>query len=121
MPLANIERTGQRKLTKLSGVARKVDRVRHYDVDLFQACALCHRPQAFCEVKSTLVPDAYWKQMRLHADKWGHGCVALLVVEAPSGEIGIKRYDGTIGALVWGDEDMLRKVLEQARDQHECW
>lgn len=120
----NVERTGKRRLTRLSGIARKVEGVRHLDIDLTQWCPLCSRPEAFCEVKSQVVSDAEWKQMRLHAAFWGHNCLGLLVIESSSGEFGVKVYDSAADTIIpvqWGDEDLVRSVLEKARDLHACW
>lgn len=117
----NQERTGRRKVTRLSTVARKVSGVRHFDLDLYQTCEKCKRPQLFAEVKSREVSDAEWYQTRKHAERWG--CVAILVVEAAE-RIGVKKYFSSTGMItphvIYGDEDDLLRVLEHARDIHEC-
>ena len=121
---ANIERTGKRKLTRLSSIAREIEGVRHFDLDLYQTCASCKRPQMFSEVKSYLVPDAEWDQVRRHAAFYGHSCLGLLVVESAFGDIGVKVYDSadnTISKVCWDGEDYLIEVLERARDAHTCW
>ena len=121
----NVERTGERKVTRLSAVARRVSGVRHVDIDLVQWCPRCKKPQMFAEVKSHLIPDTQWEQMRRHADVYGHRCIALLVVEAPESElVGVRVYtseDKKLNGIVWGDEEYLRRVLARARDIHECW
>lgn len=121
----NSERTGQRKLTRLSKVARTVDNVRHVDVDLLQYCAACKNPEAVFEVKSKPVSVWEWEQVRRLAGHFGHGCIAALVIETWYGDIGISIYDtrtGEIDGVRWsGDEQALVKVMEDARDRHECW
>lgn len=121
----NAERTGQRKVTRLSKAARTVENVRHVDIDLFQYCPSCKKPQAFFEVKSKPVSSWEWEQTRRLAESFGHGCVAVLVVETWYGDIGVSVYDPEISevqGLVWsGDEAGLVKVLESIRDTHECW
>jgi hypothetical protein len=119
----NAERSGKRSVTRLSTVARRVENVRHTDVDLTQWCPRCRKPQIFAEVKRSVVSDYEWDQARRHAKTYGHGCIAILVIEGID-VIGIKIYDsGTqeISDVTWGDEGSLRTVLEAARDRHECW
>jgi hypothetical protein len=117
----NKERTGQRYVSKTSAIARKIQRVRHVDIDLTQYCPKCKRPQAFMEVKRYLVSDHEWDQMRRHAAFYSHGCVAILVVETLD-DIGVKTWDdGVISDVTWGGEEHLITVLEQARDVHECY
>lgn len=119
----NRERSGKRQLTRLSTIARNVKDVRHLDFDLIQYCPGCHRPQAFCEVKKYPIPDKGWEQIRLHAAHWGQSCVAILVVEAAE-RIGVKQYFSSTGMItphvIYGNEDDLQRVLEHARDIHEC-
>lgn len=120
----NVERTGRRKVTRLSSIARTVKDVRHVDIDLTQWCPQCKRPQIFAEVKSYPVRDAEWDQMRRHAKHYGHGCIAILVIETPDGSLGVKIYSPqgeSISGVNWGGEEYLRKVLEKARDIHVCW
>lgn len=121
----NAERTGERKVTRLSTVARTIPRVRHVDIDLVQYCPKCKKPQVFAEVKSHVIPDSQWDQMRRHADAYGHKCIALLVVEVPDSELlGVRVYtseDKKLTEVVWGDEEHLGRVLARARDIHECW
>jgi hypothetical protein len=120
----NQERTGKRKVTKLSSVARKVADVRHVDIDLTQWCPGCKRPQVFAEVKRRVVSDHEWDQVRRHAAYYAHGCLGLLVIEGDTADIGVKVYDpvdDTISPVVWGEESYLQEVLERARDSHLCW
>jgi len=122
----NVERTGKRKVTRLSTVARGVEHVRHVDIDLFQFCPDCKKPEAFFEVKSKPVSAWEWEQTRRLAESFGHGCVAVLVVETWYGDIGLSVYDPGAGddvpSVMWsGDESNLVKVLEAARDVHVCW
>ena len=89
-------------------------------MDLYQYCPECKRPQAYIEVKGTVVRDAEWEQVRLHAEQFG--CLAILVVEKDSALI-VKYFDGTSGEIRGpksGGEEMLLYVLEKARDQHKC-
>jgi hypothetical protein len=119
----NTERTGKRTVSKLSSVARRVEKIRAIDVDLVTYCPRCKSPQSFCEVKKYLVSDYEWEQMRLHAKHWGGGAIAILVVEPELGQIGVRVYDPakeTISTVNWGGEEYLQKVLEAARDRHEC-
>jgi hypothetical protein len=119
----NVERTGRRKLTRLSTVARRVSGVRHFDLDLYQTCERCKYPQLFAEVKSREVSDAEWAVTRMHARHYGYGCVAILVVETPD-RIGVKEYFSSTNLItphvIYGDEDDLQRVLEHARDIHHC-
>jgi hypothetical protein len=118
----NAERSGQRKPTRLSGIARRIENVRHTDVDLTQWCPQCKKPQVFAEVKSMPVPDAEWDQARRHAKTYSRGCIAILVIELP-GDLGVRIYnpaDDTLGETKWG-EDFLVRVLQRARDRHECY
>lgn len=118
----NAERTGQRKVTKLSAAARTIEGVRHVDIDLMQYCPSCKRPEAFFEVKSSPVSSWEWEQTRRLATSFG--CVAVLVVEPWYGDIGTSVYDPSVGVVegvTWaGDETGLLRVLEAARDRHEC-
>jgi hypothetical protein len=119
----NQERTGKRHVTFLSGLARNVENVRHCDLDLYQWCPRCKRPQLFAEVKSTLVSRWQWEQTRRHAAYYGHGCLAILVVEG-QGSIGCVVYDSADGSISdpdWTGEAYLTSVLERARDIHKCW
>jgi hypothetical protein len=118
----NVERTGRRKPTRLSAIARAVENVRHTDVDLTQWCPECKKPQVFAEVKSTPVHDSEWDQARRHARTYSHGCIAILVVELPD-DLGVKVYnsaDDSTGDMKWG-ENFLIRVLEHARDIHGCY
>ena len=119
----NRERTGQRPLTQLSGIARKVKGVRHLDVDLYMFCPVCKTPTIFFEVKPVCVKDSEWAQVRMLAGHFGHGTQAALVVE--QGErLGIKTYDSEtdyIHPLLWVDEEYLIRYMEQVRDQHGCY
>jgi hypothetical protein len=118
---ANVERTGKRKVTRLSSIARKIEGVRHVDLDLTQWCPKCKRPEIFAEVKGRLAPDGEWDQARRHAKFYGHNAIALLVIEAE--DIGVKVYassDDKIRDVIWGEEYLIR-VLSQARDMHTCW
>jgi hypothetical protein len=111
-------------VSRLSKVARTVENVRHIDIDLIQWCPLCKRPELFAEVKSALVNDWEWDLARRHAAFWGHGCLAILVIETSRGDIGVKVYDSAkdqISSVSWADEDFLVTILEKARDGHECW
>ena len=119
----NTERTGQRTVTKLSTVARQIDKVRHVDIDLTQWCPRCKRPQVFAEVKRYLVSDYEWEQVRRHAAFYSHDCIAILVIETLD-DIGVKVYDPAFDLLTdvtWGGEEYLTRVLERARDIHVCW
>lgn len=121
----NSERAGRRVVTRLSKVARRVENVRHVDIDLKQYCPSCKRPQLFAESKRTLVNDHEWQQVRLEASYWGHGCMGLLVIEPAQGDtIGVKVFDSRtqeITPVQWADEDFLVFLMERARDRHECW
>jgi hypothetical protein len=123
MTSRNVERTGKRKLTRTSQVARGIRGVRHLDQDLFQWCPDCKRPELFVEVKSVPVSKSEWDMTRRFADYFQHNCLALLVVEAWYGDLGVQIYDGeTISDLHWSDtEDYLISVMERARDSHVCW
>jgi|SRR6185437_3550820 len=121
----NVERTGKRKVTRLSAIARQVENVRHYDQDLYQVCPDCKFPQLFAEVKSRDVSEREWEQTRRFAMFYGRGCLALLVVEPPDSEkIGVRifsSHSGLISPLTWGGEGYLKVVLKGARDRHECY
>lgn len=120
----NIERTGERHVTRLSSVARRVENVRGIDVDYVQYCPRCRSPQVFCEVKSRDVHDREWEQVRIFARHWGNGCIALLVIEPPQQYLGYRAYysstDLFMAHPVYGSEDDLQRKLEHARDIHEC-
>ena len=119
----NQERTGQRHVTQLSGLARKVEGVRHCDLDLYQFCPRCKRPELFAEVKSRLVSRWEWEQARRHAAYYGHGCLAILVIEGRE-SLGVTVYDSadnTISDVNWSGAGYLTSVLERARDIHVCW
>lgn len=116
----NAERTGKRKVTRLSAIARKVAGIRAIDIDLVPYCPSCGAPLAFCEVKSYEVHDAEWAQIRRHADFYG--CLAILVIEKGD-DIGVRFYEswkGTITPVAYGGESHLLRALEHARDIHEC-
>lgn len=49
----NVERSGERNFMALSSAARLVNNVYHFDVDLFQVCQKCRKPQAFLEATSS--------------------------------------------------------------------
>lgn len=120
----NIERSGKRSVTKLSTIARKVPGIRAIDIDLVPYCPRCKHPLAFCESKRTLVSDAEWDQMRRHARHYGHGVIALLVIEPDAGPLGVKVYDpaaDSISPVSWGGEEFLLHVLGSARDSHACY
>jgi len=116
----NRERTGRRKLTRTSAIARTVQGVRHLDIDLFQYAPCCLKPQLFIEVKSVPISKSEWAMTRNLADEFG--CLAALVVEAWYGDLGVQVYDGeTISDLHWSDtEGYLVSVMEKARDDHAC-
>ena len=119
----NTERTGRRHVTQLSGLARMVEDVRHCDLDLYQFCPRCKRPQLFAEVKSRLVSKWEWEQARRHAAYYGHGCLAILVIEGRE-SLGCVVYDSaddTISRVNWTGAGYLTSVLERARDIHVCW
>lgn len=119
----NRERTGERPLSRLSGIARHVGNVRHTDIDLTQWCPACRRPQVFAEVKSAPARDGEWDQCRRHASFYAHGCLAMLVIEG-AGCLGMRVYDsrdGRISNVKYGDEEMVTAVLGYARDIHRCW
>lgn len=116
----NVERTGRRKVTRLSAIARKVEGIRAIDIDLVPYCPRCGDPLAFCEVKSYEVHDAEWSQIRRHADFWG--CVAILVIEKGN-DIGVRMYSSFSGLttpVFYGGEEYLLSVLCRARDIHSC-
>lgn len=119
----NIERTGTRHVTFLSALARHVEGVRHFDLDLYQTCPSCKRPQLFAEVKSHLVSRWEWEQTRRHAVYYGHGCLAILVIEGNC--LGFLVYDSaddSISSPDWlSGRQGLTAVLERARDIHKCW
>lgn len=124
MTVRNVERTGKRRVTRLSTVARKVEHVRGIDIDYVQYCRRCLKPQAFCESKPWHVPDREWDQMRRHAAYYGHNAVAMLVVEPDVGPVGVKIFyssTGLISPIIWGGEEHLQRSLEHARDCHECY
>jgi hypothetical protein len=123
MTARNFERTGQRKVTRLSSIARKVEGVRGIDIDYVQHCYRCLRPTAFCESKGILVSDREWQYIRKHAEFYGNYCLAILVVEPRSGTLGVKYYNSSTGEIYgpkWGTEELLITVLEKARDWHKC-
>lgn len=116
----NVERTGQRYVSKLSMIARTVENVRHIDLDLMQYCQFCKKPQLFAEVKRRLVSDTEWAQTRMLARDYK--CIGLLVIEAGD-NIGVRIYtsaDEEITEVIWGGEDYLARILERARDVHAC-
>jgi hypothetical protein len=116
----NRERSGKRKVTRLSAIARQVEGIRAIDIDLVPYCPKCGAPLAFCEVKSYEVHDNEWAQIRRHADFYG--CLAFLFVEETE-RTGVKRYSsssGIISTLLYGGENLVLKALEYARDIHEC-
>ena len=120
----NRERTGKRKVTELSRIARLVPNVGQIDIDLTQYCRKCRRPQAFMESKPWEVPDGHWDQCRRHARFYGHNCIALLCIEPQMGPVGTKVYasaDDSIRSVVWGGEEHLLYVLNQAKEIHVCW
>lgn len=122
MTWRNVERTGRRQVTRLSTLARKVGNVRHMDLDLIQWCPRCKRPELFAEVKGRQVSTWEWEQTRRHAAYYGHGCLAILVIEK-AGDVGCLVYDSaddTISGRQSGEE-YLTSVLERARDIHVCW
>jgi hypothetical protein len=117
----NRERTSQRSVTRLSTIARTIEKVRHTDVDLTQWCPRCKKPEVFAEVKRSVVSDHEWDQVRRHAKTYGHGCIAILVIEGID-IIGVKVYkDDVISDITWGGEEDVIQVLESARDAHSCW
>jgi hypothetical protein len=118
----NFERTGKRRVTQLSSIARKVENVRGIDIDYVQYCCLCLRPTAFCESKRVLVSDREWEYVRNHAAFYGDNCYALLVIERQH-DIGVKYFDSNTGEIYgpkFGGEEILIFVLEKARDKHKC-
>ena len=123
MTSRNVERTGQRKVTRLSSIARKVDNVRGIDIDYVQHCRYCLRPTAFCESKGILVSDKEWEYVRNHAAFYGNRCLAMLVVESRDDTLGVKYFDSSTGEIhgpKWGGEELVIGVLEKARDWHAC-
>lgn len=107
----------------LSAAARQVEHVRHMDIDLTQWCPKCKRPQLFAEVKSKLVNKWEWEQTRRHAAFYGHGCLAILVIEGAGGT-GLMTYDSaddSVSPVEWSGEEGVIRVLERARDTHVCW
>lgn len=114
----NVERTGQRYVSRLSAIARQVEDIRVLDLDLWTYCPYCKRPELFAEVKKYMVTDAEWAQTRMLAEDYG--CMALLVIETP-GDIGVRIYwDGDITPVTWGGEEDVARVLRDARDRHVC-
>lgn len=123
MTIRNVERSGKRKVTRLSSIARKIEGVRGIDIDYVQYDPRCLHPTAFCESKGILVSDKEWEYVRRHAEYYGNGCLAMLVVEARSGDLGVKYYDSSSGEIhgpKWGGEELVISVLEKARDRHRC-
>src|SRR6266704_5117135 len=123
MTARNFERTGQRKVTRLSTIARKVEGVRGIDIDYVQYDPRCLHPTAFCESKGILVSDKEWEYIRKHAEFYGNNCLAVLVVESRDGSIGVKYYNSSTEEIYgpkWGTEELLIGVLEKARDWHTC-
>lgn len=119
----NREITGRRTVSALSRIARNIENVRHTDLDLTQWCPRCKRPQVFAEVKRILTGDHEWDQARRHAAFYGHHAIALLVVEN-STSIGVKVFssdDGSISPVKWGTGKDLQEIMENARDNHECY
>lgn len=119
----NTERTGKRRVTRLSTIARSVPHVRHMDMDLIQWCPKCKRPQLFAEVKSSFVNKWEWEQTRKHASYYGHGCLAILVVEGKDvlGTVVYDSADDSFTTTPRAGEAYLTSVLERARDIHVCW
>jgi hypothetical protein len=118
----NVERSNQRKVTVASRVTREIPGIRATDIDLVTYCPKCKRPLCFMESKSWEVGDGHWDQCRRHARFYGHGCIALLIIEKDP--VGIKLYDSSrnvIHETVWGGEEYLAEVLQKARDIHVCW
>ena len=123
MTIRNVERTGRRKVTRLSSIARKVEGVRGIDIDYVQYDPRCLHPTAFCESKGILVSDREWEYIRRHAEFYGNACLAVLVVENKDGSLGVKYYNSATGKIYgprWGGEELLIGVLERARDWHKC-
>lgn len=126
----NVERSGERHVTELSRLHRKVVRVRGtrgLDLDLFVYCNLCKKPYLFCEVKPYEVSEASWLMTRKLALYIGHGCMALLAVEParpPEGmTIGFKFWDPVngISALSWHTEKSAVETLDLLAESHRCW
>lgn len=119
----NQERTGKRRVSRLSAIARRVEDVRGIDVDYVQYCPRCRYPQAFCEVKSREVHDKEWEQVRILASHYGNHCVALLIIEAER-RLGYKEYFSSTNLFMahatYGTEEDILLLLEHARDIHEC-
>jgi hypothetical protein len=117
----NSERTGQRKLTRLSAIARRIEDVRGIDIDYVQYCHSCLYPEIFCEVKRTVVHDGEWRMMRVFARHYG--CMAMLCIEPDLGPVGVRVYDAadnSVSLLDWCGEEGAEAVLRMARDRHEC-
>ena len=122
MSYRNAERTGKRKVTRLSSIARKIENVRGIDIDYVQYAVPCLHPTAFCESKGVLVSDKEWEYVRNHASFYGNGCLALLVIEKEN-TLGVKYFDSSTGEMhgpKYGGEEVLIMVLEKARDRHAC-
>jgi len=77
----NQERTGQRKLSRLSGIVRSIPGCRNIDLDMTCYCPKCVRFTAFIEIKTSLVPRDHWLMTRQLA-RLDH-CFGVLVVEHP--------------------------------------
>ena len=68
--------------------------------------------------------DKEWQLVRMHAKHWGRNCIALLIIEADNGSLGIKLYDpfdDTLTGVHWGGDELLIDILNQARDLHGCY
>lgn len=93
------------------------------DLDLIQWCPECKRPQLFAEVKSSFVSRREWEQTRRHASYYGHGCLAILVIEGQDaiGTVVYDSADDSISEAPRAGEQYLTSVLERARDIHVCW
>lgn len=74
----NEERDWRRYVTTSSIWARKVPGLRHLDLDLFQYCNICTKPELFIEVKSS-VPKGGWAITKILGKSFG--VPAALVIE----------------------------------------
>lgn len=122
--------TGERNNLPLSSLARKIEDVYHYDVDLMQACKMCREPHVFMEATSSN-KYKFTQVLRKIATHCG---VPTILIRHDFGDVG---HSHPIDISYWepgrtGPEDepdkkaegvswgTLIATLEGLRDRHRC-
>lgn len=127
---SNVEKSGERNFMALSSAARRVDRVYHYDLDLFQVCKRCFQPQVFMEATSS---KGFKNTSILREIATKFEVPAILIrhefgdedhaypIDIHYWNPGILGYDApptrSLYGVSWGT---LISTLEGLRDRHEC-